>query len=191
MHSQTRAVPRLVLCSETTRISRKLLTVLRVGLKGVRLDLLCEHAEQPHVVSGAPGCEINQKVAGERWTNLQPFLAAGLQIVTLAVNSASGMGAVLPNLHQMVKPISVAWIRKIFCFQYPSLMLRLKWLIKLVGTIFSCRSTPCVSLADRSYGEESHIGGWSDFYVYQFPRDHLPLKSILSLLSQFRKSFLV
>lgn len=99
--------------------SRKLLTVLRVGLKGVRLDLLCEHAEQPHVVSGAPGCEINQKVAGDRWTSLQPFLAAGVQIVTLAVNFA-GMGAlnnVLPNLHQKVKPISVTVIGKVFSFQ--------------------------------------------------------------------------
>uniref|UniRef100_A0A7I4BMI4 DC1 domain-containing protein n=1 Tax=Physcomitrium patens TaxID=3218 RepID=A0A7I4BMI4_PHYPA len=109
VQSTTRVVPRLVLCTETSSRVKKLITSLRVGIKVVQLHLFCEHAQQPHVVAGAPGCEINQKVAGDRWTKLQPFLAAGLMVVKLALNFGTTMGAgvgvlkdVLPDLHKMV-----------------------------------------------------------------------------------------
>lgn len=102
-------MPRLVLCTETKSKMKKLLTSLRVGIKGVQLHLFCEHDQQPHVVAGAPGCEINQKVAGDRWTNIQPFLAAGLRVLTMALHMGVSMGTgvgflkdVVPDLHKIV-----------------------------------------------------------------------------------------
>ncbi|KAG0620434.1 hypothetical protein M758_4G215300 [Ceratodon purpureus] len=104
VQSTTRVVPRLVLCTDTKSKRKKLITSLRVGIMGMHLDLFCEHEQQPHLVEGAQGCEINMKVAGDRWTNLQPYLIAGLRVLMAALNFGVAIGTPGGNLLKDVVP---------------------------------------------------------------------------------------
>lgn len=94
-------VPRMpVVTVATERWGRRVITALVPGLRQVRLELLCENRQQPHLVEEQPGLQFATLDDGLLKQAL-PFVNAFLKLAYVAVKAtahvAVGLGKIVPD----------------------------------------------------------------------------------------------
>lgn len=101
-------LPRLFVLTRDDGVVRKIIATMVPGLQNVRLELLCEHKREPHLVDDQPGLSFATLEDGLLKRGL-PYITTFLKVAQVAVkvgvHAVTGLGSIIPDFASIVSSI--------------------------------------------------------------------------------------